>query len=96
MSWYVHPSKQLRDDELPPELVVTNRDGSIEQVYVPYNASAHLQAENAKLRELVRELWTYAEQELVCDETCPYGAVCDWRDCVFTRRMRELGVEVDE
>lgn len=35
MSWYIHPSKQLRDDELPPELVVTNRDGSIEQVYVP-------------------------------------------------------------
>lgn len=35
MAWYVHPSKQLRNDELPPELVVTNRDGSIEQVYVP-------------------------------------------------------------
>ena len=51
MSWYVHPSKQLRDDELPPELVVTNRDGSIEQAYVPYNASERLQAENAKLRE---------------------------------------------
>lgn len=38
MSWYIHPSKQLRDDELPPELVVTNRDGSIEQVYVPLRA----------------------------------------------------------
>ncbi len=36
MSWYIHPSKQLRDDELPPELVATNRDGSIEQVYIPY------------------------------------------------------------
>ena len=35
MSWYIHPSKQLRDDELPPELVVTNRNGSIEQVYLP-------------------------------------------------------------
>ena len=55
-----------------------------------------LKADNAKLRELVRELWFYAEQELVCDETCPYGAVCDWRDCVFRRRMRELGVEVSE
>ena len=52
-----------------------------------------LESENAKLRELVRELWTYAEQELLCDENCPYGAVCDWRDCVFERRMRELGVE---
>lgn len=35
MAWYIHPSKQLRDDELPPELVVTNRDGSIEQAYLP-------------------------------------------------------------
>ena len=39
MSWYVHPSKPLRDDELPPEFVVTNRDGSIEQVYVPYRTA---------------------------------------------------------
>ena len=42
MSWYVHPSKQLRDDELPPELVVTNRDGSIEQVYVPYRTATRV------------------------------------------------------
>lgn len=35
MAWYIHPSKQLRDDELPPELVVTNRDGSVEQAYLP-------------------------------------------------------------
>ena len=56
MSWYVHTTKQLRDDELPPELVVTNRNGSIEQVYVPYNASEQLKAENAKLRE-ERDHW---------------------------------------
>jgi hypothetical protein len=36
MAWYIHPSKQLRDDELPPELVVTNRDGSVEQAYTPH------------------------------------------------------------
>lgn len=54
MSWYIHPSKQLRDDELPTELVVTNRDGSIEQAYVPYNASERLQDENAKLREQIQ------------------------------------------
>ena len=52
-----------------------------------------ISSENAKLRELVRELWFYAEQELVCDSTCQYGAVCDWRDCVFRRSMRELGVD---
>jgi hypothetical protein len=50
--------------------------------------------DNAKLRELVREMWAYAEQELLCDENCSYGTVCDWRDCVFKRRMRELGVDV--
>ncbi len=49
--------------------------------------------DNDRLRELVRELWTYAEQELLCDENCPHGAVCDWKDCVFERRMRELGVD---
>ena len=51
-----------------------------------------------KLRELAGELWTYAEQELLCDENCPYGDTCDWMEptvaCVFKRRMRELGVEV--
>lgn len=41
MSWYVHPSKPLRDDELPPELVVTNRDGSITQVYEPFRGECH-------------------------------------------------------
>ena len=35
MNWYIHPGKPLREDELPPELVVTNRDCSITQVYVP-------------------------------------------------------------
>lgn len=55
-----------------------------------------MQEENAKLRELALELWTYAEQELLCDENCPYGDTCDWMEptvvCVFKRRMRELGV----
>ena len=36
MTWYIHSSKQLRDDELPEELVVTNGNGTVEQVYVPY------------------------------------------------------------
>lgn len=41
MSWYVLPSKQLRDDELPPEVVVTNRNGSIVQVYEPCKGTCH-------------------------------------------------------
>ena len=101
MSWYVHPSKQLRDDELPPELVVTNRDGSVEQVYVPYNASDQLEAENAKLRELAVLNWEWAHS--CCGNNCKMqtdgcGYQID-RECNYEReiydRMREMGVEVD-
>lgn len=108
MSWYVHPSKQLRDDELPPELVVTNRDGSIEQVYVPYDATGEqLKAENAKLRELVRDMyacishaneadWFYFERDkLGCGMSCTVnGESCGL--CALADRMRELGVGVDQ
>lgn len=49
-----------------------------------------LEAENAKLRELVRDMWRDGMCE--CDErgacaTCEYG---------YLDRMRELGIEVDE
>lgn len=90
MSWYVHPSRQLRDDELPPELVVTNRDGSIEQVYVPYDATGEqLKAENDNLRELVR----YMHRCYVRGHDWgPYGAPeREWVE----EQMRELGIEVE-
>lgn len=49
--------------------------------------------------KVLRELWEQAEQNLVCDENCPYGDTCNWMDpavvCVFKRLMRELGVEID-
>lgn len=81
MSWYIHPSKQLRDDELPPELVVTNRDGSIEQVYVPYDDN--LRIENAKLRGLLSSYWKAVH--------CPVTPTVP-RD--YLTEMRELGIEV--
>ena len=91
MSWYVHPSRQLRDDELPPELVVTNRDGSIEQVYMPYDATGEqLKAENAKLRELVRDMW----HEGMCE--CGSRGKCASCEYDYPTRMRDLGIEVDE
>ena len=34
--WCIHPGRPMRDDELPPEVMVTNRDGSVEQVYTPH------------------------------------------------------------
>ncbi|MBR2683083.1 MAG: zinc ribbon domain-containing protein [Atopobiaceae bacterium] len=35
MSWFINPSRHLRAGELPPELVITNNDYSVTQVYVP-------------------------------------------------------------
>lgn len=104
MSWYIHPSKQLRDDELPPELVVTNRDGSIEQVYVPETrlysleeratCNAHaikrLKDENAKLRELAKEMY------------CVISENNSWWDFrrdetkAFYCQLHKLGIEVGE
>lgn len=108
MSWYVHPSRQLRDDELPPELVVTNRDGSIEQVYVPYDATGEqLEAENTKLRELVEDMyacishaneqdWFYFERDKFgCGMSCTVnGEACGLR--TLADHMRELGIEVSQ
>ncbi len=59
-----------------------------------------LQAENAKLRELVRDM---ARAWWACDnERCPHGSSCDaavsegkLNDCEMERRMAELGVEVE-
>ena len=66
-------------------------------------------AENAKLRELVRELMAFVEDDDACehcghDADCveaadgelvlPYEGRCLMRD-VFDNRMRELGIEVD-
>ena len=94
MSWYIHTSKQLREDELPPELVVTNRNGSIEQAYVPYNASDQLEAENARLRELLAELvsTTILCQNGECNN-CQFGNPTGF-GCTWDNYIRELGIEV--
>ena len=62
MSWYIHPSKQLREDELPPELVVTNGDGSVQQVYVPHRTTTR----HGKFR-------TKYGRSVPCCECCGYG-----------------------
>ena len=58
-------------------------DGLIHDIY-------DLQDENAKLQELVQDMWSDGMCE--CDErwTC---AECEYH---YTDRMRELGVEVDD
>ena len=64
--------------------------GYTEAVEASNNAIKKLEEENAKLRELVRDMWHDGMCE--CDErgAC---AECEYH---FPDRMRELRVEVDE
>jgi len=75
-------------------------DGSIEWVYEPIQASvlldiADMLDENAKLRELVRELLP-CYQWSDCYDGCMAadGPLCP-NPAKLTERARELGVEVD-
>lgn len=56
-----------------------------------------LERENAKLRELVRDMWRgmcgYAHNCFVCSHYQPIGVAPG--ECEFFTRMRELGIEVD-
>lgn len=76
-------------------------DGSVEWVTGPIQASvlldvADLMDDNAKLRELVRDMWLIDHQPCKYHHRCNgcngYGSDCD---CEYWDRMRELGVEVD-
>jgi hypothetical protein len=51
-----------------------------------------LQAENAKLRELVRDMWLKNLGRM--DYPCSWCVIgCAGDDCDFDRRMSELGIE---
>ena len=57
-----------------------------------------LEAENAKLRELVKSIHRYVHEcQLGCEQYLDGNERCDEsRDaCWMVRKMRELGVEVD-
>ena len=90
------------DYELPEPIEAANIEGTllvnaedaIEQVHC-------LQAENAKLRELVRELWE-GYNDPRCEEchlkdtpTCADCPICA-REASVIDRTRELGVEMSE
>ena len=54
-------------------------------------------AENAKLRELVRDMWTcIGEGEWDCSHYPPRYVICDDGVSEFMDRARELGLEVDD
>ena len=79
------------DYELPEPIEAANIEGTllvnaedaIEQVHC-------LQAENAKLRELVRDMW----HEGMCE--CGSRGKCASCEYDYPTRMRDLGIEVDE
>ena len=90
-------------DELPEPIEAANIEGTllvnaedaIEQVHC-------LQAENAKLRELVRDMHkALFSLNLDYCQACPREDACvfvhksfDCDECAFERDMRELGIEV--
>ena len=72
-------------------------DGSVEWVYTPTQTWVLLDAadmldENAKLRELVRDMET-AFIHGPCYRWCEFKEPCNGDRCQYRDRMRELGVD---
>ena len=72
-------------------------DGSVEWVYTPTQTRVLLDAadmldENAKLRELVRDL-EVAFIHGPCYRWCEFKEPCNGDRCQYRDRMRELGVD---
>lgn len=85
--------------------MLVRRDIHDERIDYAAMKAAELQAENAKLRELVRELWNCALQYHRFDvyrheigvDGCGIGCTANGEGCCackLEQRMRELGVEV--
>lgn len=60
-----------------------------DSTWVNYYRVPELEAENEKLRELVKEMCVCLEDE--CERCLEWGATCD-----LEHRLCELGIEVDE
>lgn len=88
-------------DELRAELSTTqlNCDMWHDRAEDMRNRLSAAQVDNAKLRELVRDVYTLHWNGLDCTE-CPWFDECDttggcpWLS-IFADHMRDLGVEVD-
>ena len=73
---------------VPEEMLFHERDGHDEQ----FERARSLQAENAKLRELVHFIMHQCNDgNPRCDECIGWNG----GECVALQRMREMGVEVD-
>ena len=66
-----------------------DRDENAKNMSKEYDRAEFLARENAKLRELLREMWTFTELVDVCGRLSSGGA---WNAAEFGERLRELGV----
>lgn len=67
-------------------------NGSQDEIrtYTPVENLTSLKAENAKLRELVRDMWN--DGMCCCDEQYTCAECCEYH---YHERMKALGIEVD-
>lgn len=99
-------AKRLRDVhglDVPSHAIETLKADAIEDAisrFGPDSAVAELKDENAGLRELVKDMWPFIEDQ--CPRECCLFEECDAssdRECHIEEhmaaRMRELGIEVD-
>ena len=91
---YVTTGRRLEDAADEIDQLRAENDKLREQGERLFDKTLELATENAKLRELVRDMW-----EDACNAPC--CACCDNSDydgngCQLKDRMRELGIEVDK
>ena len=79
-----------RSDSLYYDTQVTNRRALCDMIAHLESDLAESTAENAKLRELVEDMW----HEGMCE--CGSRGKCASCEYDYPTRMRELGIEVDD
>lgn len=87
-----------------PNFVSMGRGELVAYAYGMFAAGTKTNAENAKLRELVKDMWPFAKAGSA--RTCPNRECCLFEECDahserecpieerMAARMRELGIEV--
>lgn len=74
-----------------PNFGAMGQDELVIYVYALFAAGKKVDSENAKLRELVRDMWSsYCYANNGCD-----AFLTDEQDAAIRERMRKLGVEVN-
>lgn len=77
-----------------PKFASMERGELVAYAYATYAAGAKMDAENAKLRELVRDLYGFIPADCIdyCKHATADNGCFKIGECWYDRRMRELGV----